>query len=113
MKKAVSDLEKCTPIDSLNEDEYNTVFEYKPDEYGMHTARARLENLRVLAPFVLATLPSIEEITVKNTGVRFRYKREIECRLEKAVVSEIEIEENGQLSYKYVLKVTQDKVKLE
>lgn len=112
MEKAVSDLKKCTPIDSLNEDEYNTVFEYKLDEYGMQTASAGLENLRVSAPFVLAILPSIEEITVENTGERFRYKREIDCRLEKAAVSEIEIEENGQLSYKYVLKVTQDKVSI-
>ena len=31
MEKAVNDLEKCTPIDSLNEDKYNTVFEYKLD----------------------------------------------------------------------------------
>ena len=112
MEKAVSDLEKCTPIDSLNEDEYNTIFEYKLDEYGMQTARAGLESLRVSAPFVLAMLPSIKEITVENTGERFRYKREIDCRLEKAAVSEIEIEENEQLSYKYILKVTQDKVSI-
>lgn len=112
MEKAVNDLEKCTPIDSLNEDEYNTVFEYKLDEYGMQSARAGLENLRVSAPYVLAMLPSIEEIAVENTGERFRYKREIDCRLEKATVSEIEVEENGQLSYKYVLKVTQDKVSI-
>lgn len=94
MEKAVSDLEKCTSIDifNFNEDGYNTVFEYELDEYGMQTARDGLESLRVSAPFVLAVLPEIEEITVENTGEKFRYKQEIECKLEKATVSEIEIE---------------------
>lgn len=114
MEKAVSDLEKCTSIDifDYNEDEYNTEFKYELDEYGMQTARDGLENLRESAPFVLAMLPEIEEITVENTGERFQYKREIKCKLEKATVSEIEIEKNGQLNFKYVLRVTQDKVSI-
>lgn len=41
MEKAVGDLGSCTPVDFLDfdEDEYNTVFEYELDEYGMKTAR--------------------------------------------------------------------------
>ena len=114
MEKAVSDLEKCTFIDifNINENEYNTVFEYELNEYGMQTARDGLENLRVSTPFVLSMLPAIEEITVENTGEKFRYKREIECKLEKATVSEIEIEKKGQLYNKYVLKMTQDDVSI-
>ena len=112
IEKAVSDLEKCTTVDIFNEDKYNTVFEYELDEYGMQTARDGLENLRVSAPFVLAMLPEIEEITVENTGEKFRFKREVECKLEKATVSEIEIEKKGQCSYKYVLRVTQDNVSI-
>ena len=114
MEKAVSDLEKCTSIDIFNfsEDGYNTVFEYELDEYGMQTARDGVENLRVSAPFVLAMLPEIEEITVENTGEKFRYKQEIECELEKVTVSEIEIEKKGKLGYKYVLRVTQDNVSI-
>ena len=83
MDKAVSDLRSCTSIDFLDfdEDEYNTVFEYELDDYGMRTARAGLENLRVSAPFVLAMLSDIEEITVENTGEKFRYKREVKCGL--------------------------------
>lgn len=114
MEKTVNDLEKCTAIDisNFNEDGYNTVFEYELDEYGIQTARDGLENLRESAPFVLAMLPEIEEITVENTKEKFRYKRKIECKLEKATVSEIEITKKGELSHKYVLKVTQDKVSI-
>lgn len=114
MEKAVSDLEKCTSIDitDYNEDGYNTVFEYELDEYGMQTARDGLENLRVSAPFVLAMLPAIEEITIENTGEKFRYNREMECQLENATVSEIEIVKKEQLDYKYVLRVTQENVSI-
>ena len=51
MEKAVGDLESCTPVDFLDfdEDEYNTVFEYELDEYGMKTARDGLESLRASA----------------------------------------------------------------
>lgn len=79
MENAVSDLGKCTPIDffDFNEDEYNTVFEYELDEYGMQTAGDGLESLRVSAPFVLAILPEIEEIAVENTGEKFRYKKKL------------------------------------
>lgn len=58
MEKAVDDLQECVPIDvfDFDEDEYNTVFEYKLDEYGLKVARDGLENLRVSAPFVLAML---------------------------------------------------------
>lgn len=114
MEKAVNELEKCTAIDisNFNEDGYNTVFEYELDEYGIQTARDGLDNLRESAPFVLAMLPEIEEIAVENTEEKFRYKRKIECKLEKATVSEIEIEKKEKLSYKYVLMVTQDNVSI-
>lgn len=116
MDKAVSDLRSCTSIDFLDfdEDEYNTVFEYELDDYGMRTARAGLENLRVSAPFVLAMLSDIEEITVENTGEKFRYKREVKCGLENATVSEIEVEQLGHPHpcKKYVLGMTEDNVSI-
>lgn len=114
MEHAVSDLGKCTPIDffDFDEDEYNTEFEYELDEYGMQTARYGLESLRVSAPFVLAMLPEIEEITVENTGEKFRYKKERKCGLENATVSEIELEQQGQLCNKFILGVTDDNVSI-
>lgn len=114
MEKAVSDLESCTPVDFLDfdEDEYNTVFEYELDEYGMKTARDGLESLRVSAAYVLAMLPDIEEITVENTGEKFRYKREVKCGLENATVSEIEVEQQGHCCNKYVLGMTEDNVSI-
>lgn len=110
MEKAVGDLESCTPVDFLDfdEDEYNTVFEYELDEYGMKTARDGLESLRASAAYVLAMLHDIEEITVENTGEKFRYKREVNCVLENATVSEIEVEQQGHCCNKYVLGMTED-----
>ena len=110
MEKAVGDLESCTPVDFLDfdEDEYNTVFEYELDEYGMKTAQDGLESLRVSAAYVLAMLHDIEEITVENTGEKFRYKREVKCGLENATVSEIEVEQQGHCCNKYVLGMTED-----
>ena len=114
MEKAVGDLGSCTPVDFLDfdEDEYNTVFEYELDEYGMKTARDGLESLRVSAAYVLAMLPDIEEMTVENTGEKFRYKREVKCGLENATVSEIEVEQQGHCCNKYVLGMTEDNVSI-
>lgn len=114
MEKAVGDLGSCTPVDFLDfdEDEYNTVFEYELDEYGMKTARDGLESLRVSAAYVLAMLPDIEEITVENTGEKFRYKREVKCGLENATVSKIEVEQQGHCCNKYVLGMTEDNVSI-
>ena len=114
MEKAVGDLGSCTPVDFLDfdEDEYNTVFEYELDEYGMKTARDGLESLRVSAAYVLAMLPDIEEITVENTGEKFQYKGEVKCGLENATVSEIEVEQQGHCCNKYVLGMTEDNVSI-
>lgn len=114
MEKAVGDLRKCIPVDffDFDEDEYNTVFEYDLDECGMKTAQDGLENLRVSAPFVLAMLPDIEEICVENTKEQFRYKREMECGLENATVSEIEVEQQGHRCNKYILGMTEDNVSI-
>ena len=78
----------------------------------MQTARDVLESLRVSAPFVLAMLPNIEEITVENTGEKFRYMREGKCGLENATVSEIEVEQQGHPCNKYVLGMTDDNVSI-
>ena len=66
MENAVDELGKCTSIDywDFDENEYNTIFEYELDECGMQTAQDGLENLKVSAPFVLAILPDINEITI-------------------------------------------------
>lgn len=78
----------------------------------MQTAGDGLESLRVSAPFVLAILPEIEEIAVENTGEKFRYKKKLKCGLENATISEIELEQQGQLCNKYVLGMTDDNVSI-
>lgn len=85
------------PIDffDFNEDEYNTVFEYELDEFGLQVAHDGMENLRVSAPFVLAMLSEIEEITIESTGEKFKYNRNVKCGLENATVSEIILELDG------------------
>lgn len=108
MERAVDELQECTPINVLDfsEDEYNTVFEYELDEFGLQVAHDGLENLRVSAPFVLAMLSDIEEITIESTGEKFRYNKEVNCGLEKTIVSEIVIEEEGKTNPQtiYVLR---------
>lgn len=112
MEHAVNDLQKCTAIDivDFSEDEYNTIFEYKLDEYGLQVARDGLENLRVSAPFVLAMLLEIKEITIESTGERFKFNRNIECGLENATVSEIILELGEKEQKIYVLSVNEGTV---
>lgn len=114
MENAVDELGKCTSIDywDFDENEYNTIFEYELDECGMQTAQDGLENLKVSAPFVLAMLPDIKEITIENTGEKFRHKRKVECGLKNATVHEIELEKQGNRCYKYVLGMTEDHVSI-
>ena len=112
MESAVDALQKCTPINILDfsEAEYNTVFEYELDEYGLQVARDGLENLRVSAPFVLAMLSEIEEITIESTGEKFRYNQEINCGHEKATVYLLFLSEReGMLKYYIEAKVWSEK----
>ena len=108
MESAVADLQKCVPINVFEYDteQYNTVFEYELDEYGVQVAKEGLENLRVSAPYVLAILREIEEISIENTGEKYRYKQDISCNLENAIVSEITYEVNGRKESIYVLKLS-------
>lgn len=112
MERSIADLQKCVAIDvsDFNEDEYNTMFEYELDEYGLQVARDGLENLRVSAPFVLAMLSEIEEITIESTGEKFKYNRNLKCGLKNAIGSEIIAEVKGNEKKIYVLKVTKENV---
>lgn len=112
MENAIADLQKCVPIDisEFNEDEYNTAFEYELDEYGLLVARDGLENLRVSAPFVLAMLSEIEEITIVSTGEKFKYNQNMECGLKNASVSEIILELDGSKKRIYVLSLTEENI---
>lgn len=114
MEKAVDDLKESTPVDILdfNEDEYNTVFEYELDDYGMQVARDGLDNLRVSAPFVLALLSDIEEIIIKNTGEKFKYSQNIRCGLENTSVCEIISETKRQEKKIYILSTTEGEVSI-
>lgn len=114
MEKAVGDLGNCISVDSFDydESEYNTVFEYVLDEYGMKTACEGVESLRVSAPFVLAALPDIEEIVIENTGEKFRYKKEFYFGLKNATVSEIEVVHQGNTINKYVLGMIEENVSI-
>lgn len=112
MESAVADLQKCVPINVLEYDteQYNTVFEYELDEYGVQVAREGLENLRVSTPYVLAILREIEEISIENTGEKYRYKQDISCNLENAIVSEITYEVNNRKESIYVLKLSEGNI---
>lgn len=112
MENAISDLQKCVPIDisDFNEDENNTTFEYELDEYGLQVARDGLENLRVSAPFVLTMLPEIEEITIVSTGEKFKYNQNVKCGLKNALVSEIVLELEESEKRIFVLSVTEENV---
>ena len=112
MESAVADLQKCVPINVFEYDteQYNTVFEYELDEYGVQVAKEGLENLRVSAPYVLAILREIEEISIENTGEKYRYKQDISCNLENAIVSEITYEVNGRKESIYVLKLSEGNI---
>ncbi len=114
MENAITDLQKCSPIDvsAFNEEEYNTIFEYELNEDGLQVAREGLENLRVSAPFVLALLPEIEEISIESTGETYKYNRSVRCGLERASVSEIILELRGHEEKVYVLRVTVDNVSI-
>lgn len=114
MQRAVNDLEQNVSINMLeyNIDAYNTQFEYDLNEYGVQVAKDGLENLRVSAPYVLAMLLDIEEIVVENTGERFRYSKEVPCKLKNASISEIIKEENGKVKKIYVLKISEDNISI-
>lgn len=112
MENAIAELENCIPIDALdfNENEYNTIFKYQLDEYGVQVAKDGLENLRVSAPFVLALLPEIEEISIVHTGEKFRYNNDMKCTVPNMAVSEILLESQECQKNIYVLRITENNI---
>jgi hypothetical protein len=114
MERAVIDLQDCIPINvaDFDIDEYNTVFEYKLDEYSVQVAKDGLENLRISAPFVLAMLRDIEEISIESTGEKYRYNQELSCHLGNSTVSEIKYEVEGCHQDVYVLKLSEGNVSI-
>lgn len=112
MERAVGELQECIAVDAdeFDMNEYNTIFEYELNEDSMEVARDGLENLKVSAPFVLAMLRDIEEITIENTGEKYRFGQEIEYELENTTLSEIIYESDGLLQKIYILNLSEDSV---
>lgn len=110
---SIEQLHDCVPIEvneCIDENSYNTIFEYALDEEGTEVAKQGLENLRVSAPFVLSMLPDIEEIHIEPQGEVYVYKEECTCDLRNAVVHKIEHQYSGRKSDEYILNLTENNV---
>lgn len=124
LEKNLSDYEE-----ELFEDDFNTCFEYSLDDEGIRVAKAGLDDLDRIYPYVFAFIPQIEEITVQyeeekiyrractyRMGIDFGRVDQIDyccsnftkphyiCVLEKEMVSisfEVEIQENKNYIVKF------------
>ena len=115
--------------EELSEDDFNTCFEYSLDDEGIRVAKAGLDDLDRIYPYVFAFIPQIEEITVQygeekiyrraythRMGIDFGRVEQIDyccsnftkphyiCVLEKEMVSisfEVEIREDKNYIVKF------------
>ncbi|MCH5345011.1 MAG: ATP-binding protein [Acetatifactor sp.] len=110
LEKSVGQLQECYPLleHEYIIDAYNTMFEYRLDNYGIEVAQQGIENLKVSAPFVLSMLSEIEEIVLEATGERYKYNRQINCGLENSLVHEIVYKSSAGTKNIYVLNLTEE-----
>ena len=112
LKKSVDQLQECLTIEEgkIDEDKYNTIFEYELDEDGIEVAQQGIESLRKSAPFVLSMLKDIEEISLESTSEVYRYNNEYECGLENALIHEIIYQNCSERKSIFILNLTEDDV---
>ncbi|GKX31352.1 hypothetical protein SH1V18_38320 [Vallitalea longa] len=111
--RSIEQLRDCKPIDGceiVDENDYNTVFEYDLDDSGLEVAMEGLKNLRISAPYVLSMLHEIEEIRIDPFGEVYAYKMEYNYLLENAAVYEIESQINGEKHKSYILNLTEEDI---
>jgi len=113
--RSIEQLRDCTPLDSweiVDENDYNTVFEYDLDDNGLEVAMEGLKNLRISAPYVLSMLHDIEEIRIDPIGDVYAYKTEHNCKLKNGAVYEIESQINGEKQKSYILNLTEEDISI-
>jgi len=59
-------------VNAIDENNYNTSFQYALDAAGIETAKQGLENLKVAAPYILAFVPEINCIDINNGQMSFQ-----------------------------------------
>lgn len=110
---SIEQLRDCTLIDDweiVDENGYNTVFEYDLDDNGLEVALEGLKNLRISAPYVLSMLHDIEEIRIDPIGDVYAYKMEHDCKLKNGVVYEIESQIHGEKQKSYILNLMEEDI---
>lgn len=112
MEKAVDQLQGCKPLadGELEEDAYNTMFEYQLDNEGIIVAQQGIDNLRVSAPFVLSMLKDIEEIVLEATREKYKYSQPVSCGLDGSLIHEIIYECDAGTKKIYVLNLTEENI---
>lgn len=72
---AIGQLSKSIAIEDSNgvdRAEFNTCFTYILDQNGMETARQGLKNLEIAAPYVLAFVPEINQISINSEQIVYK-----------------------------------------
>ncbi|OUS68711.1 hypothetical protein B1748_33190 [Paenibacillus sp. MY03] len=59
-------LDEQDPFSDYDENEFNTVFRYRLDEYGLKVAKLGLEDLNISIAYALVFSPNIESITINE-----------------------------------------------
>ncbi|WP_323419783.1 sacsin N-terminal ATP-binding-like domain-containing protein [Clostridium tyrobutyricum] len=111
--RSIEQLNDFTSVDDwkiVDQNDYNTVFEYDLDDNGLEVAMEGLKNLRISAPYVLSMLHDIEEIRIDPIGDVYAYKTDYDCELKNAAVYEIESQINEEKQKSYILNLTEENV---
>lgn len=107
IKESCLQLDKNTTFicdETISETDFNTCFTYHLNESGELTAKMGLKNLDISAPYVLAFVPEINSITVRNGQYIQKFNREeiIKTDLENAQVTRISISTKNQRKDRYI-----------
>ncbi|MFC5530420.1 sacsin N-terminal ATP-binding-like domain-containing protein [Cohnella yongneupensis] len=100
IQESCSQLDKNTTMtndNTINEDDFNTCFNYVLDESGVLTAKKGLKNLVISAPYVFAFVPEINSITVTSGHFIQKISRgeTMASNLENAYEIEVVVETNN------------------
>lgn len=65
----LGELDNYPAYEKYNPTEFNTIFKYKLEEYGLSVAEVGISDLKIALPFTLAFLPTIKSVSISSENI--------------------------------------------
>lgn len=67
----LEELDSYPAYENFNPNDFNTVFKYNLEEYGLSVAEVGISDLQIALPFTLAFLPNIQSVSILSENITY------------------------------------------